>query len=229
MLTTGKIKKQEEYWLKQFPGKPPVLDLSPDFPRPLIQSFEGEVIDFQLEKEHTRDLKALVKETGTTLYMMLLALYSILLSKLTRQKDIIIGSPIVGRGHPDLENIIGMLTETIVIRSYPEDNKPFVQFLSEVKATTLGAYENQQYPFGELLKKVDFQVIEVGLGGRLDATNVVQPEVSVITTIGFDHTEVLGNTITEIATEKAGIIRRGGLVVSSPQVDEADKVIEKTC
>jgi dihydrofolate synthase/folylpolyglutamate synthase len=79
------------------------------------------------------------------------------------------------------------------------------------------------------LKKVDFQVIEVGLGGRLDATNVVQPEVSVITTIGFDHMEVLGNTITEIAAEKAGIIKRDGIVVSSSQVDEAEKVIASVC
>ena len=79
------------------------------------------------------------------------------------------------------------------------------------------------------LKKVDFQVIEVGLGGRLDATNVVQPDVSVITTIGFDHMEVLGNTIPEIAAEKAGIIRPDGIVVSSPQVDEAEEVIVRVC
>ena len=79
------------------------------------------------------------------------------------------------------------------------------------------------------LKNVDFQVVEVGLGGRLDATNVVQPDVSVITTIGFDHMEVLGNTITKIATEKAGIIRQDGIVVSSPQVIEVEKVIGRVC
>ncbi len=77
------------------------------------------------------------------------------------------------------------------------------------------------------LKKVAFQVIEVGLGGRLDATNVIQPEVSVITSISYDHMEVLGHTLTEIATEKAGIIKHGNTVVSSPQVDEAARVIEK--
>ena len=79
------------------------------------------------------------------------------------------------------------------------------------------------------MKKADFQVIEVGLGGRLDATNVVRPEVSVITTIGFDHMEVLGTTLTSIATEKAGIIRQNSVVVSSPQAEEADAVIENTC
>ena len=79
------------------------------------------------------------------------------------------------------------------------------------------------------LKGVDWQVIEVGLGGRLDATNVVQPEVCLITSISFDHTEVLGDTLTEIAAEKAGIIKPGSVVVLSPQVDEVDRVIEQAC
>jgi dihydrofolate synthase/folylpolyglutamate synthase len=78
-------------------------------------------------------------------------------------------------------------------------------------------------------KNVDFQVVEVGLGGRLDATNVIQPDLSVITTIGFDHMEVLGNTIAEIAAEKAGIIRQDSIVVSSPQVEAAEKVISGVC
>jgi len=78
-------------------------------------------------------------------------------------------------------------------------------------------------------KGVDLQVIEVGLGGRLDATNVVQPEICIITSISFDHTEVLGNTLAEIATEKAGIIKPNSIVITSPQADEVDKIIEKAC
>ncbi len=79
------------------------------------------------------------------------------------------------------------------------------------------------------LKGVDFQVIEVGLGGRLDATNVVQPEVCIITSTSFDHTEVLGNTLAQIAVEQAGIIKPNSIVVASPHVDEADRIIEQTC
>lgn len=78
-------------------------------------------------------------------------------------------------------------------------------------------------------KEVDFQVLETGLGGRLDATNVVKSGVCVITSISFDHMEVLGNTLTQIATEKAGIIKPGSIVVCSPQFPEAMGVIEKTC
>jgi dihydrofolate synthase/folylpolyglutamate synthase len=78
-------------------------------------------------------------------------------------------------------------------------------------------------------KKADFQVIEVGLGGRLDATNVVNPDVCMITPISYEHTDILGDTLTAIAGEKAGIIKAGSVVVSAPQPDEADAVFAATC
>ncbi len=103
---------------------------------------------------------------------------------------------------------------------------------------------NQKATYGELttfelltalafahfkLKGVDFQVLEVGLGGKYDATNIIKPEVCIITSISFDHTEVLGNTLTEIATEKAGIIKPDCVVVLSSQPDEVVRVIEGVC
>jgi dihydrofolate synthase/folylpolyglutamate synthase len=78
-------------------------------------------------------------------------------------------------------------------------------------------------------RAVDYQVVEVGLGGRLDATNVIQPLVAVITSISLDHTEVLGATLDKIAKEKAGIIKPRGIVVSSPQPIEAQRVIQEVC
>ncbi len=79
------------------------------------------------------------------------------------------------------------------------------------------------------LKGVDFQVLEVGLGGRLDATNVIQSEVCIITSISLDHTEVLGNSLAQIAAQKAGIIKPGSTVVTSSQPDEVAEVIEDAC
>jgi dihydrofolate synthase/folylpolyglutamate synthase len=73
----------------------------------------------------------------------------------------------------------------------------------------------------------DYSIVEVGLGGRLDATNLCEPDVSVITRIGFDHLNVLGNTLTEIAGEKAGIMRRGRPVVVSEQEPEALVVLKR--
>jgi dihydrofolate synthase / folylpolyglutamate synthase len=76
--------------------------------------------------------------------------------------------------------------------------------------------------------KLDTAVLEVGMGGRLDATNVVEPRVSVITDISLDHQKFLGNTVAEIAREKAGIIRPGGIVVTLPQMPEANEVLGNT-
>jgi dihydrofolate synthase/folylpolyglutamate synthase len=78
-------------------------------------------------------------------------------------------------------------------------------------------------------KRVDFQVLEVGLGGRLDATNVTRPVVCIITPISLDHTQILGNSLEEIAREKAGIIKPGCWVVLSPQPEEAASVISDIC
>ena len=77
-------------------------------------------------------------------------------------------------------------------------------------------------------ERVDLAVLEVGMGGRLDATNVVQPRVSVIADIALDHQKYLGNTVGEIAREKVGIIRQGGVVVTLPQQPEANDVIGNT-
>jgi dihydrofolate synthase/folylpolyglutamate synthase len=81
--------------------------------------------------------------------------------------------------------------------------------------------------FGQ--KGVKFQVMEVGMGGKFDATSVITPLVAIITTIGLDHTDVLGSTVAEIAAEKCGIIKPGITVVISPQPPEAAGVIHQTC
>ncbi len=102
--------------------------------------------------------------------------------------------------------------------------KPFVEAIPELttfEITTALAF----YYFAQ--QKVTAAVFEVGLGGRLDATNVILPEVSVITSLSYDHTHLLGNTLAEIAGEKAGIIKPGVPAVFSPQKDEARLVLEK--
>ena len=81
--------------------------------------------------------------------------------------------------------------------------------------------------FGQ--KGVDFQVLEVGMGGKFDATNVISPEVGIITSISFDHMDVLGDTLEEIAAEKVGIIKPASTVVSSPQPEEVAGVIKEAC
>jgi dihydrofolate synthase/folylpolyglutamate synthase len=105
-----------------------------------------------------------------------------------------------------------------------EKTKPFVekvQGLTTFEITTALAFQ----AFADA--KVEIAVVEVGLGGRLDATNVVKPLVAVITSLSYDHMNVLGNTISEIATEKAGIIKRNRPVILAPQEETPRRVIEK--
>ena len=106
---------------------------------------------------------------------------------------------------------------------FVEDNK---QLLEQVKPSFFET--TMAMAFSWFMKEnVDIAVIEVGLGGRLDSTNIIMPEVSVITNIGLDHTEFLGNTLAEIASEKAGIIKRGVPVVIGESCDETRLVFQK--
>ncbi|HEX3045916.1 MAG TPA: amino acid adenylation domain-containing protein, partial [Bacillota bacterium] len=154
-LKTEAVKEQEQYWLAVFSGKIPVLNIPTDYPRPLKRSFRGETVSFQLEREITQKLYQMGLDSGVTLFMILLAAYNVMLSRYCGQEDIIVGSPIVGRRHPDLENIIGMFVNMIALRNYPASSKTFREFLAEVKENALKAYENQDYPFDELVPKID--------------------------------------------------------------------------
>jgi hypothetical protein len=148
------IKEQEIYWLKRFKGKIPRLSIYTDYKRPAAQRFEGNSIDFSLEKEIKQRIDQMKQETGTTLYMVLLTVFTILLSKYSRQEDIVVGTPIAGRQHLEFENIIGLFINALPMRNFPTATKTFLQFLQEVKENTLQAFQNQQYPFGDLLKKL---------------------------------------------------------------------------
>jgi acyl transferase domain-containing protein/acyl carrier protein len=154
-LRKQETKKQENYWLNNFKGEIPRLELLTDFPRPPLQVFAGETITFIFQPPLTRELEQLEKETGTTLYMVLLAAFTILLAKFSGQEDIIIGSPTAGRDRVELENIPGLFINVLALRNFPTPSKTFKEFLNEVKNNTLKAYENQVYPFGELIKKLD--------------------------------------------------------------------------
>ncbi|MCP4157762.1 MAG: KR domain-containing protein, partial [bacterium] len=114
------MKQQQEFWQNTLSGELPVLTLPTDYPRPLIQSFEGSIISIALTKEETGKLKKITKENETTLYMTNLSIYTIVLSKLSGQEDIIVGTPTAGRRHADLEKIIGMFVNTLPMRNYPE-------------------------------------------------------------------------------------------------------------
>ena len=153
----GKIEQQEIYWLKKFEGNIPHINLPTDYQRPETNSFRGDVVKIMLEKGLCLRLYRLAEETGATLYMTLLAVYNILLSKYTGREDIIVGTGIAGRKHADLENIIGMFVNMLPMRNRPVNSKRFIQFLEEVKENSLEAFENQGCQFDQLVKKLGLQ------------------------------------------------------------------------
>jgi len=145
---------QETYWFRQFEETLPVLNLPYDYPRPAIQEFTGEAVNFSIGNVDTEAVNRLAASANATLFMTLLSVFTILLSKFGSREDIAIGTPIAGRRHVDMESIMGMFVNTLVLRNNPSGEMPFREFLKEVRQTTLAAFENQDYPFEELVEKL---------------------------------------------------------------------------
>jgi tyrocidine synthetase-3 len=149
------LKKQEVFWLKQFEeGIPPSLNLPVDFARSKIQSFEGDELTFEINAEKTESLKNMALAGGVTLFMVLFAIYSILLSKICNQQGMVIGTPVAGRKHVDLEQIMGMFVNTLAIKVFPRGDITFTEFLGDVKKITLDVLENQDYQIEDLVDKI---------------------------------------------------------------------------
>ncbi|MFJ7187076.1 condensation domain-containing protein, partial [Lysinibacillus xylanilyticus] len=157
LFHTESMRKQEKYWLEQFSQEVPTLNLYTDYTRPSIQSFEGKRIGYKIDKTLTQQLKQLARKTNTTMYMVLLSGINILLSKYSDQEDIIIGTPVAGRTHVDLHPIIGMFVNTLAMRNRPVANKVYADFLQEIKENALKAYENEGYPFEELVNQLNLR------------------------------------------------------------------------
>jgi amino acid adenylation domain-containing protein len=150
----ARLKKQEAFWLDVFPGDVPVLQLPLDYPRPAVQSFEGDQLRFRLDSRETAALRDFAAVQGLTLYMLLLGVYTIFLSKVSGQEDIIVGTPTAGRGHAELEHIVGMFINTLALRCAPIASKKVDSYLSGIKETTLISFENQDYPFEDLVDRL---------------------------------------------------------------------------
>ncbi len=153
-LKSRQLEQQEVFWLKELSGELPVLNLPTDFLRASVQRFEGKRLTFSLDETLTGRLNNLAGANGATLFMVLLAALNILLARYSGQEDIIIGTTVSGRSHADLHDIMGLFIETLALRHYPTGDKSFESFLKEVKEKTLAAFENEEFPFRELLKSV---------------------------------------------------------------------------
>jgi amino acid adenylation domain-containing protein len=160
LFETGEVKSQEQYWLDLYSknqGEIPVLNLPTDHPRSGTQDFRGAGYQFELGMEETAAFRELAAQNGATLFMNLLAAFNVLLHKYTDQEDITVGSGIAGRHHADLQDIIGFFVNTLAIRNYPQPYKTYEQFLEEVKGNCVKAFENQDFQFEELVRKLELE------------------------------------------------------------------------
>ncbi|WP_256757092.1 non-ribosomal peptide synthetase [Cohnella sp. WQ 127256] len=145
----------EAYWLNVFADDIPVLNLPVDAPRSAIRSLDGRRFRFELAAELQEAVKKLAFAAGATPYMVYLAVFNILLAKTSGQEDIVVGSPVAGRPHADLQTMVGMFVQTLALRNRPAGGRTFRQFVAEVKESTLKAFEHQDYPFETLVEKLN--------------------------------------------------------------------------
>jgi len=148
---------QLDYWRQQLNGAPALLELPTDRPRPSVQTHRGSFVRVHLPVNLTQQLDRLSEQQGVTLYMLLLAGWSILLSRYSGQEDLVIGSPIANRSQVEIESLIGFFVNTLALRIDLSGNPTFLELLQQVKATTLGAYAHQDVPFEKLVQELDVE------------------------------------------------------------------------
>ena len=153
LLESDQIKPQLDYWRRQLQGVP-TLEVPTDFPRPATQTFTGALQVIALTKRQSDAVTRLARETGATLYMVLLAAFSVLLSKYCGQTDIAVGSSNGTRSRTELEQIIGFFVNTQVLRVDLSGNPTLRESVQRAMQVCLDAYANQDVPFEKLVEVV---------------------------------------------------------------------------
>ncbi|OMP77242.1 non-ribosomal peptide synthetase [[Flexibacter] sp. ATCC 35208] len=153
-LTGASNQYHRTYWLQRFNTAVPVLELSLDFTRPPVKTYHGNNMRFNLDAATTNALRQLANASGASTFMALLAVVNTLLYRYTGQEDIVIGSPIAGRHHPDLEDQVGFYVNTLALRTTFSGSATFTELLDRVRKDTLDAYEHQIYPFDSLVEEL---------------------------------------------------------------------------
>jgi amino acid adenylation domain-containing protein len=151
------LEQQLTYWRNQLAGRPDVLDLPSDHPRPAVQTFNGALYSFTVPGALAAGVRSLSRHEGATFFMVLLATFKTLLYRYTGQPDIVVGSPIAGRTRAEIEPLIGCFINTLVLRTDLGGNPSFRELLRRVRETTLAAYAHQELPFEKLVEELQIK------------------------------------------------------------------------
>ncbi|CAO3572894.1 unnamed protein product [Mortierella alpina] len=153
-LSGDRLRIQSDYWRTALAGSPVLLDLPTDRPRPPQQSFKGDHVPIELDPQITNALKQLSQQHGVTLFMTILSAWSAVLSRLSGQDDIVIGTPSANRSHRETESMIGFFVNTVALRIDLSNEPTTRQLLERVKRGTVAAYANQDLPFEQVVEIV---------------------------------------------------------------------------
>ncbi|MBX8544289.1 amino acid adenylation domain-containing protein [Pseudomonas cichorii] len=154
-LSGSRLQAQKDYWQQHLLGAPTLLELPTDHPRPLVQSHAGGQYNVVLPTGLTSGLRALSRRHGNTLFMTLLAGWAALLSRLSGQTDIVVGTPVANRQRQETESLIGFFVNTLAIRVQLDDEPSVTQLLEQVKTSTLGAFSHQELPFEHVVETLN--------------------------------------------------------------------------
>jgi hypothetical protein len=153
-LAGALLESHVAYWRNALAGTPVLLSLPTDRPRPPRQSFAGAQLPIQLDAPLTEALKELCQQHHATMFMTVLAAWAAVLSRLSGQHDIVIGTPTANRGHHEIESLIGFFVNTLALRVNVEDEPSAVELLSRVRQTVLAVQERQDLPFEQVVEIV---------------------------------------------------------------------------
>ncbi len=153
-LKEGDYEKSKEFWLKEFSTEIPKLDLPSTKVRPKLKTSNGSKLVTYIDPETVNQLKKWTKESKGSLFAGLVTIISVLLHKYTRQNDFIIGTPVSGRDHENLDNQIGLYTNTIAIKTELDQDESLIQYFEKVKNSIQNALSHQFYPFDVLLDQL---------------------------------------------------------------------------
>jgi non-ribosomal peptide synthetase component F len=148
------LEAQLSYWKRRLDGAPASLELPRDRPRPAVQTFRGSHLPLALSATLSESLGKLSRQKGVTLFMTLLAAFKTLLYRYTGQEDIIVGTPIAGRTHAELEGLIGFFVNMLALRADLSGDPSFGELLGRVRESVLGAFANQDIPFEKLVDEL---------------------------------------------------------------------------
>ncbi len=149
-----RLRAMENYWLEQFASGIPSCELPMDYQRPGKRDYSGDNLVFEIDKEQTAKINKLAYTHECTLFMVLLAIFNILISKLNNQEEIIVGTPVAGRSHAAIHGTVGMFVNTLVMKNLTPGETTFEEYLERVKKQVITAFENQDYPFEYLVEKL---------------------------------------------------------------------------